>query len=128
MDLSCAILLRIKFTVYHAVFQGPQNTSRFYAAVCRFMQHAAKLHKPFRVCYSEGDFVMMWYAKDYYAYSPGRMEEFKKNFRDFVSWWLIQHAVDQQRDVGEALIRRSVVVEDRGTLYSRLLDAIVEVL
>lgn len=128
MDLSCALVLRIKFNVYHAIFQGPQNTSRFYAALCRYMQHTARLHKPFRVCYSEGDFVIMWYAKDYYAFSPGRMEEFKKSLKDYVCWWLIQHAVDEQRDLSESLIRRSVMVEDRGTIFSRLLDIVVEVL
>lgn len=128
LDLSSALCLRIKFNVYHAVFQGPQNTSRFYAALCRYMDHTAKLAKPFRVCYADGDFVIMWYARDYYGYSPGRMEEFKKGIKDFVCWWLIQHAVDAGRDISDSLIRRSVVVEDRSGIFSRLLNMVVEVL
>lgn len=74
--------------------------------------------------YEEDYIVILWHMRQQLGYSPGKIEELKKDLKNFVSWWLIQHAHDLQRGLSDALIRRSVLVEDRSALYSRLLERV----
>lgn len=128
MDLSCFLELHIKFPVYHAIFNGPTNTTRFYEALSRFMDYNTHISSPHRVTYFNNYFVIQWYIPNMLSFSPMKVEQLRMDLHKFVVWWLIQHARDNNRDMSDSLIRRSVVVRLASSVMSSILDMIVDTL
>lgn len=128
MDLSCLVELHINFKVYHAIFNGPANTSRFYEALNRFMQYHFRITKPHRMTYFKNRFVIQWYVHNLLRFSPVKVEQLRMDLHKFVVWWLIQHAHDCARNVPDSLIRRSVSVCQAVSVLSEILEMVVDTL